>query len=74
LIDQGSSRILPDYNALMAALNNSYPAAKLAAIGGNTAPLRQARNDFDAHLRVMHTWLQRLDKDVDEALEEGAEE
>lgn len=71
---KNSSHILTDYNALMAALNGAYPAARLAAMGGNAAPLRQARDDFDAHLRVMHTWLQRLNGDMDEALEEGAEE
>jgi DNA repair ATPase RecN len=70
---KNSSRILPDYDALMNALKNSYPAAKLAAMGGNTDALSQARNDFDAHLRTMHAWLERLEKDDDEALEEAGE-
>lgn len=70
---KNSSRILVDYDALMNALRDTYPAAKLAAMGGKTEALSQARNDFDAHLRTMHAWLDRLEKDDDEALEEGGE-
>lgn len=70
---KNSSRILADYDALMSALWNTYPAAKLAAMGGKTEALSQVRNDFDAHLRTMHAWLDRLEKDDDEALEEGGE-
>ena len=62
-----------DYDALLGLLKNTLPAAKLAAMGGQTEALSQARNDFDAHLRTMHTWLARLEKDNDEAIEEGGE-
>lgn len=68
---KNSSRILVDYDALMSALNESYPAARLEAMGGKTEALGQARNNFDGHLRTMHAWLERLDKDMDEAFEEG---
>jgi hypothetical protein len=68
---KNSSRILVDYDALMSALNESYPAARLEAMGGKTEALSQARNSFDGHLRTMHAWLERLDKDMDEAFEEG---
>lgn len=68
---KNSSRILSDYDALMAALKDSYPAARLAAMSGKTEPLSQARASFDGHLRTMHAWLERLDKDHDEAFEEG---
>jgi hypothetical protein len=70
---KNSSRILVDYDALLAALNDGYPAAKLAAMGGNTELFSQARTSFDAHLRAMHSWLERLEKDQDEAFEEGGE-
>jgi hypothetical protein len=68
---KNSSLILPDYEALLSALSDSYPAAKLAAIGGNDAPLRQAKLSFDAHQRTMREWLERVSGDFDEAVEEG---
>jgi hypothetical protein len=68
---KNSSRILVDYDALMSALSESYPAARLAAMGGKNEALSQERSSFDGHLRTMHTWLERLDKDQDEAFEEG---
>lgn len=68
---KNSSRILVDYDALMSALNETYPAARLAAMGGKTEALSAARTGFDGHLRTMHAWLERLDKDQDEAFEEG---
>lgn len=70
---KNSSRILVDYEALMSSLTTTLPAAKLAAMSGNTDMLSHARNDFDAHLRTMHSWLDRLEKDDDEALDEGGE-
>jgi hypothetical protein len=68
---KNSSRILVDYDALMSALNETYPTARLAAMGGKPAALSDARNSFDGHLRTMNTWLERLEKDQDEAFEEG---
>ena len=68
---KNSSHLLADYDALLTALADSYPAAKLAAMSGKPESLSQARNAFDGHLRAMHSWLERLDKDMDEALEEG---
>jgi hypothetical protein len=66
-----SSQLTPDYEALIKALAESYPAARLAAISGKSEPLSAARSSFDGHLRVMHAWLTRLEKDQDEALDEG---
>jgi hypothetical protein len=68
---KNSSRILADYEALMRALTETYPAARLAAMSGDKAPLSDARASFDTHLRNMNSWLARLEKDHDEAFEEG---
>ena len=66
-----SSQLIPDYEALLMALRESYPAARLAAMSGNAAPLSAARTRFDSHLRNMQTWLTRVERDEDEAFEEG---
>jgi hypothetical protein len=71
---KNSSQLHTDYAALMTALSDGYPAARLAAMGGATESLTQERQSFDAHLRAMHAWLDRLEKDDDEALEEGGGE
>ena len=68
---KNTSRLVTDYDALLVLLKSTYPSTKLAAMGGNAGALSQVRNDFDAHLRSMHAWLERLDKDEDEALDEG---
>jgi hypothetical protein len=66
-----SSQLIPDYEALIGALREGYPAARLAAMSGNTESLSAARTSFDGHLRSMHTWLTRVESDEDEAFEEG---
>lgn len=68
---KSSSSLHGDYEALMKALGESYPAARLAAMSGNKDPLREARESFDTHVRAMNTWLTRVEKDEDEAFEEG---
>ena len=68
---KNSSHLLADYEALLKALSDSYPAARLAAMSGNKAPHDEARERFDRHLRDMNAWLARVDKDEDEAFEEA---
>jgi FMN phosphatase YigB (HAD superfamily) len=67
---KNSSHLLGDYDALMDALKQSYPQARLAAMSGKPEAQAQARSDFDARLRAMHAWLVRSE-DLDEAAEEG---
>jgi len=55
-----SSRLLPDYDALLQLLETRYPSARIAAYGGNGEPLSAARTQFDAHLREMNNWLARI--------------
>lgn len=67
---KNSSHILSDYEALLRDLQDSYPEARLAAMGGDTRPLAQARASFDAHLRAMNHWLDRCE-DGDLEVDEG---
>jgi len=53
-----SSPLLADYDAEMADLEVAYPAAKLAALGGDAAPLRAARARMDQREKKMAEWLE----------------
>jgi len=66
-----SSQLISDYEALIQALSDGYPSARLAAMSGKAEPLSAARTSFDTHLRNMQTWLTRVEKDEDETFEEG---
>lgn len=67
-----SSRLLPDYQALLEILSVRYPPAKQAAFGGNSEKVDAARMEFDAHLRNMNRWLDRIQhEEEDKGDDEG---
>src|SRR6185503_12705653 len=52
-----NSRLLPDYQALLRALSDTYPAAVTAALKGDRQPLKEARADMDHRMASMREWL-----------------
>lgn len=61
-----NSPLLPDYQALLQALADSYPAAVTAALHGDRGPLAQARADMDRRLASMRAWLKAAAESEDE--------
>ncbi len=52
-----NSPLLADYDAELADLDNAYPEAKLAALRGDTPPLRALRARMDQRKKKMAQWL-----------------
>jgi hypothetical protein len=52
-----NSRLLPDYDEAMAALEVAYPDARAAAIDGDARALREARAELDRRTEKMKGWL-----------------
>jgi hypothetical protein len=68
-----NSRVLPNYDALIASLSERYANAKAAAISGDASQLEQVRGDFDQHLKTAEAWLEEAAESEDEGQhEEGA--
>lgn len=71
---KNSSHILSDYEALLAALGESYPEALRRGFAGQPQAREAARKDFDAHLQRMHGWLTRVADEDGESDEHAAVE
>jgi hypothetical protein len=58
-LDTGrGSRLLADYDALLAALATSYPDAKLASLRGDASALTAVQASFDQRVQGMSAWLE----------------
>jgi hypothetical protein len=60
------SRLLPHYVALQSSLSDAYPAARLAAIHGNSQRIGELRESFDDHLEKIEEWLEEVVEYEDE--------
>lgn len=66
-----NSRLLSDYDAMLRALADSYPAARAAALHGDPSAQQVARHDFGQHMHSIARWLEQAEaNDEDEAREQ----
>jgi hypothetical protein len=63
---RNSSGLLDDYAALLDALSNAYPQARLRALAGDDADLERVRRDVDARLAKADDWLAYAERAEDE--------
>jgi hypothetical protein len=61
-----SSPLLADYGAWMAALESAYPAARVAALGGDAGRLDELRADLDRRAKKIDAWLEEAAASEDE--------
>ena len=61
-----NSNLLGDYDVLLAALADTYPAARISFLDGDHAPLLALRADFDRRLKAMNDWLEEAAESEDE--------
>jgi hypothetical protein len=61
-----TSRLLPDYNAVLTLLAGDYGEAKAEALGGNPAALAEANKSIDEHLKHMEELLEEAAESKDE--------
>jgi hypothetical protein len=61
-----SSNLLGDYDVLLAALADTYPAARISFLAGDRAHLLALRADFDRRLKAMNNWLEEAAQSQDE--------
>jgi hypothetical protein len=52
-----NSRLLKDYDALIVALAEAYPEARIAALRGDARALEELRADLDRRMREITDWL-----------------
>jgi hypothetical protein len=61
-----NSNLLQDYDALLKALSDAYPSARLAALAGERAPLDAERAEFDRRAKRIKDWLAEAAEAADE--------
>jgi len=61
-----NSNLLGDYDALLGALADTYPAARLAFVDGDRAPLDAQRAAFDRRVKHVRDWLAEAAEAKDE--------
>jgi hypothetical protein len=61
-----NSNLLGDYDVMLAALADTYPAARISFLDGDRAPLLALRADFDRRLKAMNNWLEEAAESEDE--------
>jgi hypothetical protein len=52
-----NSNLLGDYDVMLKALSDGYPAARVAALAGDRAPLAALQADLDARTKHIKDWL-----------------
>jgi hypothetical protein len=52
-----NSNLLGDYEALLKALSDAYPAARVAFLDGDRAPQEAQRAEFDRRVKHINDWL-----------------
>jgi hypothetical protein len=58
----GNSNVTTDYDVMLNALANDYPAALTAALGGDPAPLAEQKAELDKRTTKIETWLAAVRK------------
>jgi hypothetical protein len=61
-----NSNLLEDYDALLTALSDAYPAARIAFLDGDHAPLDAQKADFDRRTKHIDDWLAEAAEAKDE--------
>jgi len=61
-----NSNLLGDYDVMLAALADAYPAARISFIDGDRAPLLALRADFDRRQKAIKDWLAEAAESEDE--------
>ena len=61
-----NSNLLADYDAYLNALSDGYPAARIASLDGEPAPLDAVRRDLDQRTRHIKDWLAEAAASQDE--------
>jgi hypothetical protein len=61
-----NSNLLGDYDALLKALADAYPAARTAFLDGDHAPLEAQRGEFDRRVKHIQAWLTEAAEAKDE--------
>ena len=61
-----NSNLLGDYDALLKALSDGYPAARIAFLDGDRAAIDAPRADFDRRLKHIKDWLAEAAESKDE--------
>jgi hypothetical protein len=61
-----NSNLLEDYDVMLKALSDGYPAARIAALDGDRAPLDAQRAEFDRRLKHIKDWLAEAAESEDE--------
>jgi hypothetical protein len=61
-----NSNLLEDYDALLKALADAYPAARIASFDGDRALLDAQTSDFDRRVRHINAWLAEAAESKDE--------
>jgi hypothetical protein len=61
-----NSNLLEDYDALLKALSDPYPTARIAFFGGDHAPLDAQKADFDRRIKHIDDWLAEAAESKDE--------
>ena len=61
-----NSNLLADYDALLSALAEAYPAARLKFIAGDRAPLQALRAELDRRQKAIDEWLKEAAESEDE--------
>lgn len=61
-----SSKLLPEYRALVSAFSETYPAARIAALSGSAAAFDAAKRDVDARFHAIDEWMHEAAESEDE--------
>ena len=61
-----NSNLLADYDAMLKALSDGYPAARIAFLDGDPAPIDAQKSDFDRRAKHINDWLAEAAESKDE--------
>jgi len=61
-----SSKVLPDYRALVETFSDAYPTARIAAVVGDPAPSERVGREVDERFRTIDAWLHEAEESEDE--------
>ena len=61
-----NSNLLGDYDAMLNALADTYPAARISFLEGDRAPLQALRAEFDRRQKAINEWLEEAAESEDE--------
>jgi hypothetical protein len=58
----GNSNVTTDYDVMLNALANDYPAALVASLDGDSKPLDEQKSEFDKRTKKIEGWLAEVKK------------